>query len=404
MIEAGPAVTFDLKPETVHGIGMDAVIGAINQEKESMKVERADELLQGEISFLPGALKEQVDNPRAEWTGGVSVETRINEGEITREDIEHLKSRVNDFYLETTPGSIVRCIDGRTGAKFLAKARAVAESTKQYLADKKEAISEAFWSSPSHSNVVRLRTIPRDSPAFEKLGPQIAGGTLAGGVSYRHASSSEFANFSDARIADDAKTYGEKSSAGPGGFEAGDHQAHPDKPGLGCGAVDGLEAIHDKVNPRNLKTLYGLTKGILGDEFRENHFTHFISSANSLAANEQYFASKQEAIYYLTTTNPDSLPELMGEHGEGVIVINRVKNTTLHRDYLNEVMREETGKDLQVFGYDLWYSEEMAKKLYPESIDMQERYVHCRVAKAVAALMYLTDGSLEVGVRMPVAG
>lgn len=64
-------------------------------------------------------------------------------------------------------------------------------------------------------------------------------------------------------------------------------------------------------------------------------------------------------------------------------------------------MKEETGKDLQVFGYDLWFEEEMAQKLFPYSSAIRERCIHFRVIKAVIALMYLTDGSLEVGSRMP---
>lgn len=304
-------------------------------------------------------LKDLVDDPRAEWTGGISVDKRIERGEITAEQVEHAKRSLGSFFVPTREGGVVGCIDGRTKVGFIRNSAAAIK---------------------------------------EKFGPKIPGGTLAGGVSYRHAVSSFFSQFKNRTIVDDARTFAE-ASENKGGYLPGDHSAHPDKPGLGCGAVDGLEETHKKVNPNNINTLYGLTKGVLGDDFSEEHFSHFVSSAQFLAANDSYFDSKQQAIDELAALHHEALPELEGEHFEVILCINRKRGTTLNTDLFNTVMKEETGVELQAFDYDLWYTEDMARALFPDSVEQQQRFVHCRLAKAIATLMYLTDGTLQVAVR-----
>lgn len=308
---------------------------------------------EGAVNIV-GKLNELIPNKNAEWTGGVSVARRLEAGEISNDDIVWLRENISKFFVKTTPGATVGCIDGRIEAGY-------------------------DDNNPAQFNA--------------KLGPKIPGGTLAGGVSSRHAASSAYPDFENANIADDAKNFGEKTQKA--GYQAGDHSAHSKEDEIGCAAWDGVKETHAKVNPSNLPTIYGLTKAVLATDFNEVHFTHFVSSANMLAANDAYFESKQEAVEYLTSINPDGLPELDGKHNELMLVINRVEGTTLHRDHLNA----ETGEKIQAFNYDLWYTERISKELFPDSIDAQARYVHCRLAMAVAAMMYITDGSLDVAVR-----
>ncbi len=367
--------------------------GLIEHALEDMRQMEHDETIkhyEGSVQFL-GPIKSLVDDPGAEWTGAISVDSRIASGEITRDDVEHAKSRLGNFYMLTTPGTFVRCIDGRS--------RALSKISGLYNL----VVSKASKFLSSHYGN-RSTLIMPESEAFEELGPQIPGGTITGGVSFRHATSTVFSDFSKASIAADAEKYGERSTAVVDnimGYLPGDHSAHPDRPGLGCGAVDGVEETHDKVNNRNIKTLHGLMSATLGGLFDETHFSSFVTSSVLLSATHSYFDSKEEAIQHLKDNNPNCLPELIGNHAEVILGINTVVGTTLHTDLFNAAMKAETGKDIQAFGYDIWYSMQMAEKLFPDSEVQRKRYIHCRVGLSLAAIMYLSDGTIEVAVRTP---
>ena len=56
----------------------------------------------------------------------------------------------------------------------------------------------------------------------------------------------------------------------------------------------------------------------------------------------------------------------------------------------------------QAFGYDLWRSRQLVQALFPlpsNQVD-RERFIHARVMLTIATLMAITDGSLQVLVRL----
>lgn len=311
-----------------------------------------------EVHML-GAIGDIVKAPQAEWTGAISLKNRMESGEVTENGLLHAWNRLKDFYVVAKLGTVMRCIDERSQLDF-------------------------------DATTGSLET--------DGIGPQVPGGTLAGAVSYRETESHRVSDFQDANFKEDAKTYG-IISKDKLGYLPGDHVAETLHGGIGCGAVDGLDDSHAKVNYRNISTLYNLTKSVLGDKFNEDAFARFVSSATLLRATVGYFDTLQDAIDDLKNSTHNALPVLTGSHKGVIIMINRVAGTTLNTNRLNQAMIDEAGEELQIFNYDLWFTEGTAKKLFPYSHENREIYLHSRLALAIATLMHLTDGSLQLGIH-----
>jgi hypothetical protein len=154
-----------------------------------------------------------------QWRGDISLDNRIKNGELTNAEVEEAVSAVREFYVPTTKGAAIRCIDGRT-----------------------------------------VRGYDDNDPAQygRALGPQVPGGSPADGVAWRLAIGDQRSPFQSARLGEDIARFAEV--AVDAGFIAGGHSDEDAGYGRsGCGAIDGIEEVLGTFNPSRINDLEKLT-------------------------------------------------------------------------------------------------------------------------------------------------
>lgn len=284
------------------------------------------------------------------WPGSVSAEG------VASEKLDAAAERLNEFYVAVNPKAKVRCIDGRHDPEL-----------------------------NEHD-----------------LGPQVPGGAPGAALAWRlgvDEGSIETATFlSDAeRMIDEF----ERRGFAPGGHRD-EHSVG--KNATGCRAIDGMDEIID-VGMGYLDDHKRLVRTIMGNaEFNEFGFNQHIyremlgGAALVNFESERYFAGREKIIDSLEARHPNSISTLVGTHKEALVAVNLVPNTTLAS---NRFAEEFDG--MQVFGYDLWRSLDMAKSLIPRDEDekLRRNFVTARVMTSVATLMALTDGSQRLLLRTP---
>lgn len=276
------------------------------------------------------------------FDGSISPRQRLDSGEITMSEITDAKTSLNKFYVQTTPGSYKRCVDGRS--------RAVPNAQQE-----------------------------------SALGPQVQGGTIDEIVAKRLAGGVDSNDTLEADTATHSESFDSSYSLG----------AHTDtgagETGFGCGAVKGQEAKLDYyVERASMEAIADITETICSmagtsipigwsDKLQ-------LSAANLKTIAPQYFAKKLEIIQSMQKADPESVALLEGSHNEVFLVLNFVKGTTLNTDEFNA----QTGGKIQAFGLDVW-----------NIIDEHREDAVFVLADSVATLMNLTDGSIEVLARVP---
>lgn len=304
-----------------------------------------------------GLLCDAMDNESI-WRGQISASLRLLRGEITRNDIQYAKDIVSECYVFTTPGSQVRCIDGRTISGY------------------NDASAKWF-------------NLP--------MGPQSPGGTPVGGVCWRIARPSGQAEILQSDIEKDVREF--ENSSVESTYLPGDHVGENPKPGkTDCGAIDGLIPILKVCNKYNLLgDLESAIRLLLQDEYTYNveHFNNLVAGTTRLlGAQASYFTDLPHIIESLKELNAKGAPVLIGPHHEVFVSVNYVPGTTLHTNHFNT----RTNGKINVFNYDIWRTIDAARAM---DVDEQtkSRYIHARVGMTIATLMFLTDGSLELLLR-----
>ncbi len=279
------------------------------------------------------------------------------------------------FYVPSSKGSSVRCADGRFD---------------------KEAKVRADKGLPIESH---------------DLGPQYFGGSAAAALIHRIVDGESMD--SNATFVDDIKEIirvHERMSPPVhfGGHIDDKNHGHPEN--TGCGAIDRITDIFKvMLDERFQKQFHRLIDAILPDEYQPRIVSAITDQLGVLQKREQqYFEVDQETgvpkykAAVVSTLQENALhedhrpvAEMVGEHHECVLVVNKVHGTTFDRDRFNAT----TGDKVQIFNYDLWGKIGMAKTLYPNDREKQHKYLICSLMFAMAAMMVMTDGSLEVLVR-----
>jgi hypothetical protein len=297
------------------------------------------------------------DTGKHNWTGAISLDKRLRSGELDENEVEESVAYAAGCFVPTSFGAMIRCIDGRF-----------------------------------------LLGYDDDNPLMygRPLGPQVPGGTLAGGIAWRLAQGNDALSFKEADLGLDIAEYATVDANT--GFIAGGHTDEHAGPGkTGCGAIDGLEVVLSLFDYNHIEDLEQLTKMMLGQNFRSLNFDHtYTSSARLLAARGHYFAEMGQILNKLKEHNPAGATVQAGNHNEIIQIINLVPNTTFHGDHFNA----RTNGKIQAFNYDLWRTIDTADKLHTNP-ELQSRYLHSRAALAVGTLMHLTDGSQRFLIRLP---
>lgn len=278
------------------------------------------------------------------WPGHVSADD-------VYVDIPSLSERLDWFYVPTNPEAKTRCIDGRHDPE----------------------LDEA------------------------QLGPQVPGGAPGAALAYRLGVDTDdltrgtFIGDFEAMLASYLRL-----GLTPGGHR--DDSEHIR--GVGCGAIDGVEKVLEcLVDPTFVDDHKRLVRAILGETFDRDQYLRILGAGQVLAGHsEEYFSKNSQILEMLEDRCPGSVSTLHGSHGEKLVIVNFVPNTTLSS---NRFADQNGG--MQAFGYDVWRSKQLAEILLPlpaQHIE-RERFVTARVAISVATLIALTDGSLQVLFRVP---
>ena len=278
------------------------------------------------------------------WPGSVSVR---DDAAVSSD----LLARLSEYYVPVEPRAATRCIDGR------------------------------------------------HDPQLDELhlGPQMPGGAPGAALAYRLGV--DDSDLTKATFFDDAEAMIDtflRLQLSPGGHK--DDKADDGR--AGCGALDSMAAIvANMTEPHLVEDHKRLVKTLLADDFSRDDYLRVLGAALVLQSrSNDYFRDNIKVLDTLEDKAPGSVSVLEGSHEEAFVFVNMVEDTTLSSNHFS--------KDLgvQAFGYDLWRSKQLAKRLFglSESGMSYERFVHARVMITVATLMTLTNGSQRMVVRKPV--
>lgn len=280
--------------------------------------------------------------PENYFEGAISPKARLSEGKITQAGKEQADEALRYCYVPATKGASLRCVDGRSEVGY-----------------------------------------DDEDPKWYEIGPQVQGGTADIAVARRlrlgvHPEDTLEADV-DSIIPATSRDY----------LPAGHTDDHPRVQGLGCGAINGQETKltyygdSEKLEAINkiLQTVYEKVGGKLPDDV----FVDLGQNAAELhALAPTYYANKSAILEHLEKANPAAKKIVTGQHNEYKVVINFVPGTTLNTSKFNQL----TESEYQAFGLDAWYVLETCGEDAPFVL-----------ADALATLMNLTDGSVEVALR-----
>lgn len=287
------------------------------------------------------------------WPGRVSAKKMIDEGKTNDATIRQAIQRINEFYVPVNPAAKTRCIDGRHDPEL----------------DEKD------------------------------LGPQVPGGAPGAALAYRLGVDKDDLTRGTFLVdAEDMLRRFLRLGFAPGGHRDRSSQGRST---VGCGAIDGMDAIlHTMTEPNLVDDHKRVVKFLLGEQFDRDTYLRVMGAAVVVNGRSQdYFRNREAIIDLLEKRSKKSVSILEGEHQECIVAVNFIPGTTLSSNRF----AKEFG--VQAFGYDIWRSVQMATKLLPrpdQAVDRQ-RFVMARVMSTVATLMALTDGSQRLVLRMPVA-
>lgn len=284
------------------------------------------------------------------WSGPVQAEGVLKRLGLKNSDLEKAVAALEPYYVETSPQADTRCIDGRPAAS-----------------------------------------------AQKGLGPQVPGGAPGAAIAYRlGVDTDDLTRGSYVADAEAMISLFVRAGMNPGGHT--DEHAHDEN--VGCGAIDRMDVMIQKmIEPAFVEDHKRIVKLLMGKQFNRSFYLQVLGAANLVNAHsKEYFRGRDAVIEYLEQKTGKEVPVLRGEHGECIISVNLVPNTTLDSNRFSE---EHGG--IQAFGYDMWRSKQIAKRILgrPDQAEERERFVMARVMCSVATLMALTDGSQRFILRMP---
>jgi hypothetical protein len=286
------------------------------------------------------------------WPGSVSALALIESGVTTKETINNAVERIEEFYVSVNPNAKTRCIDGRHDPEL----------------------------------------------DEENLGPQVPGGAPGAALAYRLGVDKD--DLTRGTFLADAESM--ISNYLRLGFAPGGHRdEHSEgESTVGCGAIDGMDKIlATMVNPELVDDHKRVVKNLLGEAFDRDTYLRIMGAALVLQGHsDTYFRNREKIIDILEEKAKGSIATLKGDHQECLVAVNQVNGTTLASNRFSD-----TFSGTQVFGYDIWRSVQMAKRLLPRENQTEDRkrFITARVMSTVATLMALTDGSQRLIVRLP---
>ncbi len=300
-------------------------------------------------------MDELIERPGIELIDLGQLSERQWHGKVSAKDTNirttTLLQSLNEYYVSTKESAKTRCIDGRHDPKF------------------------------DESN----------------LGPQVPGGAPGAALAYRLGIDKDDLTrgtfYNDAEAMIDAYL---RLGLAPGGHRDDSSSGEV----VGCGAIDGMDAIlANMTDPDLVEDHKRLVKALLGRAFNRDDYLRVMGAGLVLRSRSHgYFAGRGEILDLLEQKAPGSVSTLEGTHREALVIVNFVPNTTLAS---NRFSAAHDG--MQAFGYDIWRSKQLSRSLFPlpDQAVERDRFVMARVMITIATLMTLTDGSQRIFLRIP---
>jgi len=285
------------------------------------------------------------------WPGPVSAKRMIDEGLASPALLQDAVRNLNDFYVTVSPNARTRCIDGRHDPEL------------------------------DETN----------------LGPQVPGGAPGAALAYRLGVDKDDLT-RGTFLADAEAMIGSFLRFGMSiGGHRDEHSAG--KQTVGCGAIDAMDVVLARMtDPALVDDQKRVIKILMGKDFNRDIFLRDMGAAVVVngRAND-YFRDREKIIDILESKSKNSVSTLQGTHQECLVIVNFVPNTTFASNRFSDKY-----SGMQAFGYDIWRSMEIAKKLLPreDQVEDRNRFIMARVMTTVATLMALTDGSQRLILRM----
>lgn len=286
------------------------------------------------------------------WPGKVSAKQLIATGKTTDAVLAEAVKRINEFYVNVSPSARTRCIDGRHDPEL----------------------------------------------DENKLGAQVPGGAPGAALAYRLGVDKDDLTRGTFLVdAEEMISRYVRLGFAPGGHRD-EHSSG--KKTVGCGAIDGMDAIlATMMQPDLVDDHKRVVKELLGMQFNRDDYLRNMGAAAVLnGRSADYFRGREAIIDVLEKRIKNSIATLKGDHQECLVVVNMVPGTTLSSNRF-----ADTFGGIQAFGYDIWRSVQMAQKILPRP-DQEEdrnRFIMARVMSTVATLMALTDGTQRLLIRVP---
>lgn len=174
-----------------------------------------------------------------------------------------------------------------------------------------------------------------------------------------------------------------------GGHTANNHGQEKDS---GCGAIDRYPEIIGNIQYYQFPIKQSL-EAILGDGFDDEIYTKVMTNFRTAFESIDYSNFKGRVANKTIEESGAINTNLLGEHNEAFIVINKIRGTTLDQARFNA----ETGSKIQAFCVDEWRLQDIASTFLESadvSVDTQAYYGMLIYTLATSSV--LTDGSQRV--------
>lgn len=311
--------------------------------QDFVKQDQEKSLEQGKI--VPLGILRQNTEP-AHWTGAITLDGRIERGELTQAEVDTQHQKLNHFFVDANFGSPKRCGDGRPIEGY--------------------SPTSIDWYNKS-----------RGAQIFGGTGGDAIGLRLAKGFTDGSSFSSDVAITSSVFSTD---------------FAPGDHiDDHAEGQKTGCGAIDGQarknDIFSDSEKFQTIETVLTFLYEKAGMSLSKEFFYKLKQNAESLHENSQsYFSDMHTAQTEISKISPNGIEKLIGKHNETSLTLNFVEGTTFDRDRYGY----DTDGKIQNFNIDVW-----------SILKEHKKDAGSVLADQIATALDLTDGSIELFVRIP---
>lgn len=295
--------------------------------------------------------------PDAKFTGKISLKEKLESGKITAEELAKAKEILTECYGPVSPNAAMRCGDGRgeEGTEELS----VIELIERELGP------QAMGASQTHAMAGRMVSEPSEGASLE-------------------------ADLTDSResiVATRAEI----------GLHTDDHEHGPNE--TGCGALNGTEAGVNAYNNDIDKGATQLAGAIVGDKYSND--AHNSHKTKALKIPATYASDNVNLVNAMAGIGKGSKQVYVKSHDEVLASVNNVPGTTFNRELYIRRCQEEIGKIIQAFNIDAWHFDEVAERRFSNDPRKQTEYITACADWQARPALNLTDGSLEVVVRVP---